>query len=131
MSFEVKAHANRTVDFTVVLKTAGGDYLQLQASDVVRVKVGRAGTVELDLDSIAATPNGSVVTVDQLGDGSATHASATVRLAQGDLDGMQGTYDISIGVVDDSESAPADAFKCAEMGALSVIPTMNGDVGLT
>ena len=131
MSFEIKAYANRTVDFTVTLKTNSGGYLQLQASDVVRVKVGRVGTVELDLDSAAASANGSSVTVDEVGDGSATHASVTVRLAQGDLDGMQGTYDISVSVCDDSETSPVNAIKCAEVGVLSVIPTMNGDIGLT
>ena len=114
MSFEVKAYANRTVDFTVTLKTNSGGYLQLQAGDVVRVKIGRVGTVGLDLDSAAASANGSSVTVAQLGDGSATHASVTVRLAQGDLNGMQGTYDVEALVVDDSETTPADSIKAAE-----------------
>jgi len=131
MSFEVKAYANRTVDFTVTLKTNSEGYLQLQAGDVVRVKVGRAGTVELDLDSVAATMNGSVVTVDEVGDGSATHASVTVRLAQGDLDGMSGLYSVEVLVVDDSEVSPADAIKACEYGCLGVLPSMNGDVGKT
>lgn len=131
MSFEVKAYANRTFDFTIALKTKSGGYLQLQAGDVVRVKIGRVGTVELDLDSVAATSNGSLVTVDELGDGSATHASVTVRLAQGDLTGMQGSYDVEALVVDDSETNPADAIKAAEYGCLHVLPSMDGDVGKT
>jgi hypothetical protein len=132
MSFKVKAYANRTVDFTVTLKTNSGDYLQLQSGDVVRVKVGRVGTVELDLDSAAASANGSSVTVDQLGDGSATHASVTVRLAQGDTNGMRGAYDCEVLVVDDSETSPADAIKAAEIGVIHVLgPLQDGDVGKT
>lgn len=131
MSFSAKAYANRTVDFTAQIKTDSGGYLQLAADDVVRVKVGRVGAVILDLDSVAATANGSVVTVDEIGDGSATHASCTVRLAQGDLDGMQGAYSIEVLVVDNSETAPADAVKAAEIGCLTVLATQNGDVGIT
>ena len=55
MSFQIKAYDNRTVDFTVTIKTDAGGYLQLTVTDVVRVKIGRAGTVELDLDSAADT----------------------------------------------------------------------------
>jgi len=131
MSFESKAYAGRTLDLTVTIKTDSGGYLQLAADDVVRVKIGRVGAVALDLDSVAATANGSVVTVDEVGDGSATHATVTVRLAQGDLTGLRGTYSMEILVVDNSETAPADAVKAAEIGVLHIIPTQDGDVGLT
>ena len=131
MSFLAKAYAGRTLDLTVTIKTDSGGYLQLAADDVVRVKVGRAGAAAIDLDSVAATANGSVVTVDEVGDGSATHASVTVRLAQGDLSGMQGAYSMEVLVVDNSETAPADAIKAAEIGVLNVLPTQDGDVGLT
>jgi len=132
MAFEIVAEAGRTVDFTVTLKTASGGYLQLQASDVVRCKIGRgASTPDLDLDSVAATADGSVVTVEELGDGSATHASATVRLAQGDTDDLFGPYEAEVTVVDSSETDPADAIKTCEQGCVHFMRTMNGDVGLT
>ena len=106
--------------------------MQLAATDVVRCKIIRSGTVALDLDSVAATSNGSGVTIDEVGDGSATHCSVTVRLAQGDTSGLQGIYDVIVGVVDDSETAPADAFKVAERGVLAVsTPAITGDVGKT
>lgn len=131
-SFEVMADANRTVDFTVPIKTASAGFLILGATDVVRVKVSRSGTTILDLDSEAASANDSSVTVDQLGDGSETHASVTVRFAQADLASLQGAYSCEVAIVDDSETAPADAFKTAERGILHVrAPSPDGDIGKT
>ena len=128
MAFEIKAHANRTQDFTIALfENDGSTTLTLAATDVVRVKIGRAGdTPLLDVDSIAATANGSVVTVDTL-----NPASVTLRLAQADTLTLKGTYDIEVNVVDDSETDPADAIKAAEYGSLSVIASQSGDVGKT
>jgi len=129
--FEIICQANRTTDWTIAIKTASGGYLQLAATDVVRVKVSRAGTTILDLDSVAASSNGSSVTVDELGDGSTTYASVTLRLAQGDTASLQGTYDVEVAVVDDSETTPADAIKTAERGVLHIVPSGDGDVGKT
>jgi len=67
-----------------------------------------------------------VVTVDTL-----NPASVTVRLAQGDTSDMEGAYDAEVLVVDDSETAPADAIKAAEYGVLHVYPSQSGDVGKT
>lgn len=132
MSFEVVAEAGRTVDFTVQIKEDDGTYLQLAATDHVRCKIGRGtGTPTLDLDSVAATANGSVVTIDQRGDGSTTHCSVTVRLAQGDTSSLWGAYTCEVAVIDDSETAPADAIKSAETGAVHFTRTMAGDVGKT
>ncbi len=128
MSFELKCHANRTQDFTIALfENDGSTALVLAGTDVVRVKVGRAGdTPELDLDSVAATANGSLITIDTL-----NPASVTLRLGQGDTTGLKGIYDVEVLVVDDSETAPADAIKAAEYGSLSVIVSQAGDVGKT
>ncbi len=131
MSFEVKGHAARTTDFSVSIKTSSGGYIQLANDDVVRVKLGRSGTVALDLDSVAATANGSRVTIDETGDGSATHNSSTVRLAQGDTEDLAGAYDCEVLLVDNSETAPADAIKAAEYGIVHIIRSLDGDVGLT
>ena len=99
------------------------------AADTLTMVAG-TDTPVLDLDQ-TATSNGSKVTVDETGDGSATHCSVTVRLAQGDTDDLLGAYVCSIEVVDDSETAPADAIKMAEMGVLHFIATGGGDIGLT
>jgi len=132
MSFEIKAYANRTADYTITIKTDAGGYVQLEATDVVRVKIGRVGaTPDLDIDSVAATSNGSLVTVDQVGDGSSVHASVTLRLAQADLTALQGVYDCEVLVVDDSETSPANAIKAAEYGIVGILLSQAGDVGLT
>ena len=128
MSFEIKCHANRTQDFTIALfENDGSTALTLEATDVVRVKVGQSGaTPAIDIDSILATANGSVVTIDTL-----SPASVTLRLAQGDTTSLSGLYDIEVNVVDDSEDAPEDAIKAAEYGALTVVASQLGDTGKT
>ena len=124
MSFEVVSHAGRTVDFTVPLYEADGTTsVTLDTTDVVRVQVSRAGTEVLGLNSTNDTAHSSGITID-----SRNPASCTVRFAQGDLSGLQGAYDVEVLVVDDSETAPTDAAKLAEMGVLHVIPTGDGDV---
>ena len=135
MSFEVIAYRNRTIDFQGSLFQADGTTgIALQATDVVRFKMGRGDAAVPDLDlkgsqaSPSPTPNGSGVTVDQI----TSPAQYTVRLAQGDLTSLApGTYDAEVGVVDDSETAPVDAFKPVEVGVVHVIGQMAGDVGKT
>lgn len=127
MSFENIAYAGRTTDFTVLLyEDDGSTALVLANADVVRVKIGRAGSVVLDLDSAADTANGSGVTVDNR-----SAAQVTVRLAQGDTSAMQGTYDVEVLVVDASETSPANAVKACEYGCMHILPSQSGDTGLT
>lgn len=130
MAFEVTIEQNRTTDFTVTLKTATGGYLQLAEADKVRYKQGR-GTDSPDLDILSgtATSNSSSVTIDERGDGEATHCSITVRLAQGDTSDLAGSYAAEIGVVDAGETTPVDALKSAEKGTVHVIPSLGGNVG--
>lgn len=124
MSFENIAYAGRTTDFTVLLyEDDGSTALVLANADVVRVKIGRAGSVVLDLDSAADTANGSGVTVDNR-----SAAQVTVRLAQGDTSAMQGTYDVEVLVVDASDS---DLIKTCEYGCMHILPSQSGDTGLT
>jgi hypothetical protein len=127
--FAENVYAGRTRDYSISLyENDGTTVLQLAAGDVVRVKIGRGNDVpDLDLDSAAASPNGSSVTVDNL----TTVPQVTLRLAQGDTDDLLGTYDVDVSVVDDSETTPADAIKHAEQGCLYVLPTQAGDVGKT
>jgi hypothetical protein len=128
MAFEVHAYAGRTVDFTVpIFEDDGSTAIVLAASDVVRCKVGRGtATPDLDIDSVAALSGGSLVTVDTL-----DPASVTVRLAQADTLSLSGIYDVEVSVVDDSETAPADAIKAAEKGSIGFSPAPAGDIGKT
>jgi len=111
-----KANMTEADDSTAVAALAG--------TDVVRFKVGRGNAAPvLDLDSVAATANGSVVTID------GTKTGYTVRFAQADLDGLEpGSYDCEVSVVDDSESAPVDAIRVIERGVLHLIDTQGGDI---
>lgn len=122
MSFVLKAHADRTQDFTITLLQNDKSILVLAAADVIRVKIGKAGdTPELDLDSVDPTASGSSVVIDTL-----DPASTTLRLAQGDIADLKGTYDIEINVVDDSETLPADAIKTVGVGVLHIIVSQGG-----
>ncbi len=124
--FNVRAEANRTKDFTLTIKSPSGGYVQLEATDIVRVKIGRCGGVVLDLDN-SATANGSVVTVTNVGDGSAVHAAANLRLDQGDT-GLIGVHSMEVNVVDDSDS---DKIKAADYGSVFFEESQDGDVGLS
>lgn len=129
-SIRLSALQGRTRDFTLTLYEADGTTgVALAAEDVVRVKIGlRGATPLLDLDSVAATSNGSLVTITSI----VAPAVCTLRLAQGDLSSLfPGAYDLEVSVVDDSETAPADAIKSATQGVLHVLPSMGGDVGTT
>lgn len=127
MPFLIIAHENRTEQFTISIKDPDGGYVVLESTDVVRVKIHRSGTTVLDLDN-SATDDGSSVTISNVGDGSSVHAQATLRLRQGDLDGMKGMYDMEISVVDDSDS---DYIKAVETGSIEIISSPDGDIGLS
>ncbi len=124
--FQIFAEANRTKDYTISIKSPDEDYVTLESSDVVRVKIGRVGTVALDL-SETATANGSVVTQTENGDGSATHAQVTLRLAQADTIDLKGIYSIEVNVVDDSDS---DLIKAVDYGCVIFLGSLGGSIGL-
>jgi hypothetical protein len=128
MSFLMVTYRNRTRDFDVQVKSPSGGYVVLAADDVVRIKIHRNGTIVLDLDNVA-TGNGSYSQVTTQGDGASAHAQATLRLAQGDVQTLKGTYEVEVAVVDNSETSPADAIKSCETGVLEVVETPGGDIG--
>lgn len=127
MSFNIRIYHNRTRDYTVTLYEADGTTeLSLAVNDVVRFKIGGDGaTPKLDLGSDGPTPAGSKITFTP------STGDCTVRLAQGDVNTLTpgSAYDCEILVIDNSETAPADAAKHAEYGVLFVHPTMGGDLG--
>jgi len=95
------------------------------ANDVVRVKIGRAGQVPiLDLDSAAASANGSTVTKD-------TPSAGVNRLAvaAADMDLLSvGVYTLEVSLVDNADGG---AIKHVEHQVFVVQQVMLGDVGLS
>lgn len=121
--FHLTVYQGRTKDFSVSLKQVNGSAFGLAVDDVVRLKVGRTGDEPLiDISSIAPTANGSSLAFTT-GD-----SIVAIRFGGSDLAAIPGgSYDIEVGVVDNSETSPADAFKLAAIGVLSVIQTLGGE----
>lgn len=126
--FSIRQEASRTKEFTVTIKSPTGGYIQLESSDVVRIKIGLCNTVVLDLDEAAPSANGSSITRLYNGDGSSVHASVVLRLDQNDVVGLKGTYSMEVNVVDNSDSSK---IKPADYGAITFEESQGGDVGLT
>ena len=129
-TFEQEVYRNRTRDFEFKIYEADGTTgVAIQTTDVVRCKLGRlgGGTPDLDLRSGAATANGSTVTITQ----TTAPATGLVRMAQGDTNLLPvGAYRAELMLVDDSETAPADAVKVFSTGVIHVIDQLGGGVGL-
>lgn len=129
--FELHQPRGRTRDHSITLyETDGSTGIVLSATDVVRVKVhsGNAQTPGLELLSGESTANGSTVTVVQL----TAPANVTLRIAQADTTAwVLGVYEVEVIVVDDSETAPANAALHALGGLLYLTGSGGGDLGLT
>ena len=127
---ELVIERRRTVDYQfTIYQSDGTTGVTLASGDVVRFKAFlEDGTVVLDLDSVAATSNGSLVTIDN----TTAPARATVRFAQADVTAMtKPMYFGELLVVDDSEESPPDAIKRAAHGKLRMYGSASGDVGKT
>lgn len=125
MSFEILAVRNRTISYSGTLYEADGTTaISVTASSVVRFKAGRrnSATPSLDIDSVAATANGSVMTISSAG-------AYTLKIAQGDTTSLvPGVYDAEIALVDAGDS---NRIKSAELGTLHIIEALGGDVSTT
>jgi hypothetical protein len=139
---EIEIAVGRTVDLRFRLFT--GDKvpkaIALAAGDVVRFKLSvDAGDDEplLDLSSAAATAGESIVTIAELGEDNVTAADVRVRFGQVDTAELADYADLSeplhgeLCLVDDSETAPADAIKRIAHGPVLIVPASGGAVGLT
>jgi len=118
----ITLQAGRTKDIAVTIQG-----VTTVSSDVIRVKIGQIGaTPSLDLSSIAATANGSVVTF------TAGASTALVRIAQADTASLTpACYDMEVMVVDDSETAPANAVKHSINYVLVVLGSHSGSVAIS
>jgi hypothetical protein len=130
---ELEAVAGRTVDYEwAAYEGDGRTAVAIDASDQLRFKLSATeddSTPSLDLTK-TANGNGSVVTVTTVGSAGVTPASGTVRLAQADTALLSGRYYWELNLVDNSETAPADAIKPICRGTIVFRPSQGGTITL-
>lgn len=120
--FLIQHRGKRTRDYTITLYESDGTTPFLIASgDRVLVKIGRnSQEPDLELDSSAATANGSSLSI--------TVGSAVVqmRIAENDAGALlTGAYECEAVVVDKSETA-GQKVKHAQLGTFFVHPVQQG-----
>ena len=121
----ILGHKKRKLIRDVTIKDSAGATVIPGVNDVVRVKIGRVRQVPiLDLDSAAASVNGSTVTKNFLAAG-----VNRVEIEQADTDLLSpGVYTFEVSMVD---NADAQAIKHVDAQILVMRPVPLGDVGLT
>lgn len=130
---EVEAVAGRTIDYDwEAYEGDGRTPIAIAVDDTVRFKLCATenGTPTLDLTSTAATVAGSRVTITTLGVAGTIPASGTVRLAQADTAALTGKKYWELILVDNSETAPADAAKPICYGTMVFKVTQGGPITL-
>ncbi len=109
--------------------------LAIAIDDHVRFKLvlAEGGAPVLDLDSVAPTTAGSVVTIAVRGTLDTVPASGTVRFAQGDTANLEARkyQGCELALVDNSETLPADAIKTFGRGTIWLKASPGGDIGIT
>jgi hypothetical protein len=147
LSFELLAHAGRTVDYTgSIFQCDGVTPFILLSTDKLRLKVGHGnfGTPNIDLVStvfagtIVPTANGSYIEITSLGTPPASPPSTPAvaakyhfRLAEGDLLLLDpGPNDIEVIHVDSASIIPPNADRQVNFGVLHVLREMAGVLGL-
>lgn len=126
MSFEITVVRGRTRDFSGTLYESDETTpITPDTGSVVRFKAGRRNlaTPVLEISSVAANANGSVMTLD------ISTGAWTMKIAQGDTaELLPGPYEAEIALVDSGDD---DLIKSAEQGVLNILPALAGDIGLT
>lgn len=120
----ILAQKKRKLTRDIVIKNSAGDAIVPGANDVVRIKVGRIRQAPLlDLDSAAASANGSTITKNTPSSG-----YNRVAISQTDLDLLSpGVYSFEVSLVDNADS---QAIKHVDNQIMVVQGTQLGDVGL-
>lgn len=117
----IVGHKSRKLTYNLIMLDAAGDTITPSGSDVVRVKIGIRGSAPLlDLDTLGATDNGSIVDKN-------TPISGTQQLniESGDMDMPHGTYTLEMLLYDADDSA----IKHVDHQVFVVLNTMTGDIG--
>lgn len=126
--------AGRTEDNEFKLYKTNGSAMAIEATDVVRFKLALTpdGLPLLDIKSTTPLAGGSFVTKLAHGVDGTTPAKVNVRFGQDDTKGLKaGDYFGELGLVDDGEVNPDNAFKRIAYGTVQVKASPGGDVGLT
>jgi hypothetical protein len=124
--------AGRTVDSDwAAYAKDGRTPVAIESTDQLRFKLSatEGGTPVLDLTK-TANANGSGVTVEHVGIAGVKAASGTIRLAQADTALLSGRYYWELNLVDDSETAPANAIKPIMRGTIVFRPSQGGTITL-
>jgi hypothetical protein len=121
----ILGHKKRKLIRDIVIKDADGETVAPGVNDVVRVKVGRIRqTPILDLDSAAASSNGSTILKNTPSAG-----SNRVSIVQADMDLLSpGVYSFEVSLADNADS---QAIKHVDNQILVVQGTQLGDVGMS
>ena len=105
----------------ITIKNADDANFVVEASDVIRIKIGRSGSTPiLDIDSLGATANGSITTGQN-------PTRLTVDASDLDTNIAAGHWDIEVCVYDASQT---ELF-IANQGIFSLFDTQGGDVAGT
>jgi hypothetical protein len=133
-SYALYHRKNRTRDWTLTMTDASGAAIPFAAGDVIRVKVGRgSGTPALDVSSYEALSGSTVVApgsdVNSPASLPTTDGVFALRVAASDTSNMEtGAYDMEAILVDQSETAPANAVKHAQSFVFHLQPSLGGEV---
>ena len=121
----ILGHKNRKLIRDITIKDSAGATVTPGANDVVRIKVGRVRQVPiLDLDSAAASANGSTVTKN-----SPSAGINRVQIHQNDTNLLApGIYTFEVSLVD---NADGQAIKHVDSQILVIRGVPLGDVGLS
>jgi|GEM_PF-6056720 len=132
-TFERVFYLGRTTRQRFYLYEADGSTpIVLQATDVVRFKIGRRAGQTPDLDLIDGTVTSGGSGIDILDRGDASNA-AQVAVIVGESEELDpGAYDAEFLVVDDSVASPtADPTIPANKGVVHVVDMLGGNTGLS
>jgi hypothetical protein len=120
----IVARRGRKLTRDITMTDASSNTVTPGGNDVVRVKIGRPGSAPvLDLDSAAASANGSTVTKNN------TPGVNRLAVVESDMNLFStGVYTAEVALVDNADGG---AIKHVEHQVFVVQPVMLGDVGLT
>ena len=130
----VEIAAGRSDYWLFTLYKPNGKAAALDGGAVVRFKLALTDEDDplLDIDNLGGLTGGSIVIIVTRGTDEVTPAQVKVCFAQDDTADLDaGDYFGELGVVDTAEANPANAFKRAAYGTVTVKSSPGGDVGLT
>lgn len=125
MSTRIEAAANRTTTgITITISAADGESVPaaLEVTDIVKFRITNyRNELLFELINDVPTDNDSLLEVSEVGNGTDTKPAVAITLAEADMTLAPGLYRWELLLLDDSETAPADARKRIDIGTLEVL----------